>query len=203
MYDASLYFADKARDSSRILEQLSLEPHEYLLVTVHRAENIDNAARLQNICDALAQVSALVPVIWPVHPRTRHALCRLGLAENLPNQMKLTKPMGYLDMVMLEMNAGAIATDSGGLQKEAYFHRVPCVTLRDETEWVELLELGWNRLASPVNVPTITAALTGALSGVPGVVLQPYGSGDSARRIVETLLAKGSESNQRAELSIT
>jgi UDP-GlcNAc3NAcA epimerase len=203
MYDASLHFADKARERSRILEQLSLGPHEYLMMTVHRAENTDDPVRLQNICDALAEASEFLPVVWPVHPRTRHALARLGLAGSLPKQMKLISPVGYLDMVMLEMNARVIATDSGGVQKEAYFYGVPCVTLRDETEWVELLELGWNRLACPTSVRAITTAITDALSGVPRAGSDPYGNGDSARRIVETLITKGRESRKRAELSIT
>ena len=203
MYDASLYFADKARENSRILEQLSLEPREYLLMTVHRAENTDDSSRLQNICEALAYVSTLVPVVWPVHPRTRCALRRQGLEEKLPKQMRLIKPVGYLDMVMLEMNARVIATDSGGVQKEAYFYRVPCVTLRDETEWIELLELGWNRLACPASVSTIIATISEALSGVHGAPAQLYGNGDSARRIVETLLTTSDASSQHAEFSIT
>jgi UDP-GlcNAc3NAcA epimerase len=188
MYDASLHFSGKARETSKILEQLSLLAQQYLLVTVHRAENTDDAGRMRNICGALAELSSGLPVIWPVHPRSRQILEKLDLLGNLPNEVRLIKPVGYLDMVMLEMNARVIATDSGGVQKEAYFYRVPCVTLREETEWIELVDLGWNRLAPPTTISGIRAAVTDAIGRTRGAAAQPYGSGDSARRIVDALM---------------
>jgi UDP-GlcNAc3NAcA epimerase len=188
MYDASLHFSGKARETSKILEQLSLLAQQYLLVTVHRAENTDDAGRMRNICGALAELSSGLPVIWPVHPRSRQILEKLDLLGNLSNEVRLIKPVGYLDMVMLEMNARVIATDSGGVQKEAYFYRVPCVTLREETEWIELVDLGWNRLAPPTTISGIRAAVTDAIGRPRGAAAQPYGSGDSARRIVDALM---------------
>ena len=189
MYDASLHFAGKAQETSRILERWSLAAQQYLLVTVHRAENTDDAEKMRNICCALAELSAGLPVIWPVHPRSRQILEKLDLIGNLPHEVRVIKPVGYLDMVMLEMNARVIATDSGGVQKEAYFYRVPCVTLREETEWIELVDLGWNRLAPPTTISGVRSAVTEAIGHPQGAVAQPYGTGDSARRIVETLMA--------------
>ncbi len=115
-----------------------------MLATVHRAENTDRSDRLVSIMEGLGRVAATLPVVIPLHPRTR-AACRDARVD--PSAMGLTviEPVGYLDMVVLERNARVIATDSGGVQKEAYFHGVPCVTLRDETEWVELIDEGRER----------------------------------------------------------
>jgi UDP-N-acetylglucosamine 2-epimerase len=143
MADAQAFAAKQARRRSEVLLTLGLQPREYLLSTVHRAENTDNAARLLAILTALARLDE--PVILPIHPRTRAALDRCGFTTG-PN-IRLIDPVGYLDMVQLEQSARLILTDSGGIQKEAYWLGVPCVTLRDETEWVETVALGWNVLA--------------------------------------------------------
>ena len=120
-----------------------------MLATIHRAENTDHPQRLGAIVDALIATAKTLPVVWPVHPRTRAVLQQAGRLDQLAQSVRLTDPVGYLDMVQLEKYAAVIATDSGGVQKEAFFHQVPCVTLRDETEWVELVDAGWNRLADP------------------------------------------------------
>lgn len=188
MYDAALFYARRAEQQSRILDRLELAPKSYLLATVHRAENTDRPECLRVIFQALARVSAAVPVVLPLHPRTKRILAQEGLLAEVPAAVRIIDPVGYLDMVMLERQARAIATDSGGVQKEAFFHRVPCVTLRTETEWVELVELGWNRLAPPTDAATLAEAVHAAL-GSTGVEAQPFGDGHAAERIAARLAA--------------
>lgn len=128
MYDAALHFGQKADKESVILGRLGLLSKEYVLATVHREENTDDPQRLAAIVEGLA--ASELPVVLPLHPRTRSRLASWNLT--VPSRIRVVEPVGYLDMVMLEKNALLIATDSGGLQKEAFFHRVPCVTLRNE-----------------------------------------------------------------------
>lgn len=187
MFDAALYFGDRADETSQILKQLNLAPGSYVLATVHRAENTDNLARLQAIFDGLARVSKEIPVVLPLHPRTRKALDRAGMLAQVGEQIKLIDPVGYIDMVALEKNARLIATDSGGVQKEAYFYGVPCVTLRDETEWVELVEAGWNVLAPPVSPSAVAQAVLNNLNNQ-GVAIEAYGNGQAAQLIVAKLI---------------
>jgi UDP-N-acetylglucosamine 2-epimerase len=147
MYDAVLQFAELARQKSTILGALELQSKQYLLATVHRPYNTDEPENLRNILQAFADLDE--PVIFPVHPRTRKKISELGL-DNLKskiNNPKFIDPVGYLDMLTLQQNARLILTDSGGVQKEAFFFAVPCITLRPETEWVETVETGWNTLA--------------------------------------------------------
>lgn len=191
MYDAALYYGAKADRTSRILDQLRLERGGYVLATVHRAENTDDTARLQVIFEGLIQASEQLPIVLPLHPRTRQALVRENLFDRVVRRIRVIDPVGYLDMVMLEKNARLIATDSGGVQKEAFFYRVPCVTLRDETEWVELVELGWNRVVRPIDPGEICDAICGSTvqSAVPDAM--PYGDGKAAERIVSELVSGG------------
>lgn len=142
MYDTTLYAAERAAGRSRILETLALKPQGYAVATLHRAENTDVPARLRSVLAWLEAQAAQTPVVMPLHPRTRRVLDSVGA----PRGVRIVEPLGYLDMTRLVASACAVYTDSGGLQKEAYFHRVPCVTMRDETEWVETIEAGWNRL---------------------------------------------------------
>lgn len=184
MYDAALFYASKAEHTSTIIEGLGLKRGHYVLATVHRQENTDNEARLQAIISALNELSRDRTVVLPLHPRTRKLI---GTTSNqvFNDDLKVIEPVGYLDMVMLERGAAAIATDSGGVQKEAFFHDVPCVTLRDETEWVELVELGWNRLAPPGQAD-IAASIRGAIGRL-GNSGRPYGNGDAAQLVVRKL----------------
>src|SRR5690606_5783961 len=147
----ALFYGDKAEAQSGVLEKYRLVPGGYALATVHRQENTEDPVRLRAIFDGLTTVATELPVVFPVHPRTRQRIDDLA-CTHVSDGVRLIPPVGYLDMVMLERGAAVIATDSGGVQKEAYFHGVPCVTLRDETEWIELVERGWNRLASPGDV---------------------------------------------------
>ncbi|HWQ41207.1 MAG TPA: UDP-N-acetylglucosamine 2-epimerase (non-hydrolyzing) [Desulfosporosinus sp.] len=143
MLDAFLYNLELAKEKSNILQTLGMTPKSFILCTIHRAENTDDPARLTQILKAVARIS--LPVVLPLHPRTRKIVQQLGL-NSLLEKVKVIEPVGYLDMITLEAHAAKLVTDSGGVQKEAYFAGVPCITMRDETEWVETVEVGWNRL---------------------------------------------------------
>ena len=168
-----------------MLQRLDLEPGTYILATIHRVENTDDLQRLGTIMTALEQVAQELPVVMPLHPRTRQALMRLGRPPESFTALRLVAPVGYLDMLQLEQHAQRIVTDSGGVQKEAYFFRVPCVTLRTETEWVELVQSGWNQLVPPLSVEAVVQALTTPI--VPGEDLSLYGDGAASQRIARLL----------------
>jgi len=142
MYDAVLQSIEGVDTASRILASLDLRPGSYLLATVHRPANTDDQQNLASILRALASTDEVV--VFPAHPRASQAMERLGL--EVSSNVRLLEPVSYLDMLALEKNARLILTDSGGVQKEAYFFGVPCLTLREETEWVETTEAGWNLL---------------------------------------------------------
>lgn len=185
MYDAALYYGARAEQKSDVLKRLGLWPKGYILVTVHRAENTDEPERLKAILEALAEVHREVPVVFPVHPRTRKRAEAYGLEDYLGRVLAI-EPVGYLDMVMLEKNARLIATDSGGVQKEAFFYRVPCITLREETEWVELVELGWNQLIASLEAHSIAQTVLHCAHMI-GEEADLYGNGQAAQRIVNVL----------------
>lgn len=188
MYDVALHHGSRVDASGGILAKLGLAPSSYVLATVHRAENTDHPQRLAVIVDALKVTAQTLPVVWPLHPRTRAFLQHAGRLDALAQCVHLINPVGYLDMVQLEKNAALIATDSGGVQKEAFFYQVPCVTLRDETEWVELVEAGWNKLSPPESAGTLTKTINAAL-GSSGQDVKPYGNGDAAKKIAARLIA--------------
>lgn len=189
MYDVALKHGSKVKAEERVLKRLGITPKDYILATVHRAENTDHPSRLRVIVEALQRVAQSLPVIWPLHPRTRQILEKNGYLPMAVANLHLIESIGYLDMVQLEKYASVITTDSGGVQKEAFFHGVPCVTLRDETEWVELVEAGWNRLAPPVNQKQVTINIFGAF-GKLGGKRQFYGEGNASNKINATLEAE-------------
>ena len=162
------------------LGRSGVTPGHYLLLTLHRAENTDDPTRLCRILSTIAGASE--PVIFPVHPRTRHALAGLGLPET--GAIRMVEPLGYADMLSLQRRARLVVTDSGGLQKEAYWLGVPCVTLRDETEWVETVDAGWNQLvgSDPVRIRQALNEWTPSASR-PDL----YGDGSSAERIADLI----------------
>jgi UDP-GlcNAc3NAcA epimerase len=180
MFDAVRMFSEVAARQSRILDDLALKSKGYVLVTVHRKENTDDPVRLKSIVDGLNQCES--PVVLPLHPRTQKRLIELG--GHLNPGIRVIKPVGYLDMQWLEHNARVIATDSGGVQKEAYFHGGPCLTLRDETEWVELIESGFNRLVGADAAKIAAGLRQGALPGVPCLI---FGAGEAAGAIAGVL----------------
>jgi len=181
MADVLLDVAARVRETSAVLTRLGLEEGGYALATVHRAENTDAPERLQAIVDALASLP--FPVVFPVHPRTRGALARLPRAPGA--RLRRIDPVGYGDMVRLLADARVTLTDSGGLQKEAYWLGVPCVTLRDETEWVETVASGWNRLVG-ADRDRIVAAASAAARPVERPLLYG-GDGAAAARVVARL----------------
>jgi len=159
----------------------------YALATIHRAENTDSEDRLRAIFEGLIELSTTIDVVLPLHPRTRKALAAIGLLDSANRSLALLDPLGYMQMLALESCADVIVTDSGGVQKEAYFQRKPCVTLRDETEWVELVETGWNRLCSPTSAGGIAKACRAAIR-TRGQDVELYGGGNASEAIV-TLMA--------------
>jgi len=190
MYDAALHYGEKAARVSKVLRNLALGDQDYVLATIHRAENTDDPRRLHAIFDALHRLSNDIAVVVPVHPRTRKALASSGWLAG--RKLRLIDPVGYLDMAMLEKHARLIATDSGGVQKEAFFYRVPCATLRTETEWEELVESGWNRLVPPFTAVGIYRTLHRMLTSFrrPRAAPGLYGTGDAARRIAHALRSR-------------
>lgn len=193
MLDSSLHFAAIAVQRSDVLQRLGIATDEYMLATIHRDFNTDDPNRLLAICSALQECSGSndLPVIMPVHPRTRERILRLeseghSLTGNNA-QLRLIPPVGYLDMIELERNARLILTDSGGVQKEAYFFKKPCVVLRPETEWVELVEHGQASLvdADPQRIQEAVGAFL--KHGIPSC--EPlYGDGHAAETIVRCLI---------------
>jgi UDP-GlcNAc3NAcA epimerase len=172
MHDAMLHAMVRARTSSRVLDELGLKFGEFVLATVHRAENTDNAARLAAVFAALKREAAARAVVLPLHPRTRQALECTSIDTGA---IRIINPVGYMDMAHLLESCALVMTDSGGLQKEAYFARRPCVTLRDETEWVETIEHGWNRLWTSPEWKT------------PRSEIADYGKGDAAERVLAAI----------------
>ena len=182
MADVSLAFRDIAEERSEILADLDLEPGSYLVVTAHRAGNVDDPERLGRLVDLLAGLPE--PVVFPAHPRTRLRIDQAGLGDRL-GSVRLIAPLGYLDFLKLARHARAVLTDSGGVQKEAYLLGVPCVTLRDTTEWVETVETGWNVLVDLDR----DAALAALERKPPAERPELYGGGHAAERLCEALAA--------------
>ena len=182
MYDAILWARDVAESESSVVDELGLTDGEFVLATVHRQRNTDDPARLRSIVEGLD--AAPQEIVLPLHPRTENRLREHDLWDEADEAVTLIDPVGYLDFVRLLEGAERVATDSGGVQKEAFFLDTPCVTLREETEWVETVDAGWNVLVG-ANANDIRWALT-ELSP-PEDKPEPYGSGDAAERIAEVL----------------
>lgn len=173
MFDAVLHLRRHGLSRSSIMQRLGLDDGGYVLMTLHRAENTEDRANLQELLDYATSLAGARTIVFPVHPRTRQTMDRLGITCT---GMRQISPVGYLDMHRLLAGTHMVLTDSGGVQKEAYFHRVPCVTLREETEWIETVEAGWNRLW---RVPDYA----------PRRDITDYGKGDAAVRIVHEMKA--------------
>jgi len=186
MYDAALTFGKMADEKSKIMASLGLQPKKFHLCTIHRAENTDNPERLTQIVLALVEIATSdCPVVLPLHPRTKVYLHNYNLLATIASNpsLRLIEPVDYLDMIMLEKNAATILTDSGGIQKEAYFFRTPCITLRTETEWTETIHAGWNQLAG-----FQTEKIVECMTGNPAKsAIKAYGDGHAASKIVQAI----------------
>lgn len=182
MYDAILYVREQANEISSIYDELDLVSDEYILATVHRASNTNNAERLADIIEGLATAS--VPVVFPIHPRTEVALKDYGLWETACDQLTIIDPVGYIDFVRLLEGAILVATDSGGVQKEAFYLDTKCITLRSETEWVETVDCGWNTL-----VGADSERIRQMLARVEPIPPKPqlYGDGQAAKKVLDVI----------------
>ena len=184
MYDAALYYSKKISGHDAILGKLGIKNEKYVLATIHRAENVDDKIKLSAILDGFGKSG--LDIILPLHPRTRKKIDEFQLV--LPHNIRVIDPVGYLDMVVLQKNAFAIVTDSGGVQKEAYFHKIHCITTREETEWIELVKCGANRLTG-ANSGLIADSLT-KIQQLSNDVFknQFYGDGNSGEKLIMEIL---------------
>jgi UDP-GlcNAc3NAcA epimerase len=180
MYDAAMYYKPNAQSPN------SLIPDDFILTTLHRAENTDNLDRLNDILNALSEISTEVPVVMPLHPRTRNIIQKQGMNKNNKGII-ITDPVGYLQMIYLLEKCRMVMTDSGGLQKEAYFFEKPCITLRDETEWTELTRAGINILsgADSLKIKQAFDHFKNRLTQFPAGL---YGDGKASEMIAQMLL---------------
>jgi UDP-GlcNAc3NAcA epimerase len=183
MEDAALFYAQEAQEKSTILSKLQLHNQKFILATIHRAENTDHAANLRNIVDALNEINKQVKVIVPLHPRTKKILAEQYIQTNFT----VIDPVGYFDMIMLLQSCNLVITDSGGLQKEAFFFRKFCITTREQTEWVELVENGYNTIAATDKNNIIQSAQQLLLKDFP-VAKNLYGNGQACANICQALL---------------
>jgi len=182
MYDSILNHGPRARESSKILDKLKINNEKYYLATIHRAENTDNESRLRSIIESFSKIDAIV--IMPLHPRTKKLMNEYSL--NPANNIKIIDPVGYLDILRLMQQSSAVLTDSGGVQKETYYLKVPCITLRGETEWTETVEAGWNKIVD-VDPIKILDAVNTSDSVKEKSHPKLYGDGDTAIKIVDVL----------------
>jgi UDP-N-acetylglucosamine 2-epimerase len=180
MADGLFFFLKAAEEKSTILTQLGLNRKQFGLVTLHRGGNVDDREKLSDIIKGLKEIN--FPLIFPVHPRTRKMLEQFNLT--LPENIRAIEPLGYLDMLIMELNAECILTDSGGIQKEAYLVGTRCITLRDETEWVETISAGWNCLTG-----ADSSKITARFNDFKPQGSRPdiYGDGHAADKIIEIL----------------
>ncbi len=190
MLDMAKWVTNRSSESDSLIKTLELEKGAYALATVHRAENTDSPEKLRSIISGLSRISeSLMPVVLPLHPRTKKYLSEFSIELPDNNRFKIVDPLGYLEFSELISGAQIILTDSGGLQKEAFFHSVPCVTLRDETEWGELVECGANLLVDALDEDSIFE-VAGEMKEKPVPELPLYGSGNTADLILRCLSEK-------------
>jgi UDP-N-acetylglucosamine 2-epimerase len=185
MLETYQYYKDKAEKSSKILKVLGLKPKKYFLCTIHRVSNTDNKNNLKNILVGLSESKK--QIILPIHPRTKKIIEQnQDIKDLIGGNINIIDPIGYFDMIMLEKNARKIITDSGGVQKEAYFNKVPCITLRENTEWVETIHNGVNILAGIVP-ENITEAINNFLPDEKRFTTNLFGDGQTSAKIIKII----------------
>lgn len=182
MEDAALYYAERAKERSAIIQKLGLEGKQFILTTIHRAENTDVATNLENIIDSLNELAKTHPVIVPLHPRTKKIIIDKGYQTNFT----IIDPVGYFDMIMLLQSCSLVITDSGGLQKESFFFNKLCITTREQTEWVELVDNGYNFIAG-TNKQKIVSLATQKINSPFPAKLNLYGNGSACYNICRSL----------------
>ena len=180
MYDAINLFKERAKEVSTITQKLDLAPNSYILSTIHRAENTNSIERLTSIIKALSESGK--KIILPLHPRTKKFINEYNL--NVGDNIKIIDPVGYLEMISLQENACKIVTDSGGVQKEAYFLKKPCITMRDETEWIETVQNGWNIIVGSDSSKILDAIENFNPTGTPA---SAFGNGDTSSIITDII----------------
>jgi UDP-GlcNAc3NAcA epimerase len=181
MQDSAIFYANKSEEKSTIINKLKLK-EDFILCTIHRQENTDNIEAMRNIINSLINISKSIRVLCPLHPRTKKIISEL----NITPQFEIIDPVGYFDMLELLKNCTLVVTDSGGLQKEAYFFKKQCVTLREETEWVELVENGFNKLVGS-DSELIEKEVTNSLNSQVQFGIELYGGGNASTTIANFL----------------
>jgi UDP-GlcNAc3NAcA epimerase len=183
MYDAALYYEKLSDQKSTIMDDLKIHDEKYIVCTIHRQENTDNKASLSSIVDALNTLNQTIKVIIPLHPRTRHII----KTQSIKTNFHTIDPVGYFDMIQLIRHSHLVMTDSGGLQKEAYFYGKYCITVRDQTEWTELVENGYNFLTGANKEKIISVCMTLMKQKPIDFSLQLYGDGKASLKITDVL----------------
>jgi len=184
MQDAALFYSNFSAEKSKIIGEMALSGKDFILCTIHRAENTDNLDRLTSIIEALNEISLQIPIVLPLHPRTKKIIASSQIKLNF----NTIDPVGYFDMLELIKNAKLVMTDSGGLQKEAYFFSKPCITLRDETEWVELVSGGYNVIVGADKMKIVESVKT-SITDIYDYSNNLYGNGQAAAAIVKMLMS--------------
>ncbi|MCE5286400.1 MAG: UDP-N-acetyl glucosamine 2-epimerase [Pelosinus sp.] len=190
MYDAALMFSEIAKEKSGILEELNLKSKQYVLATIHRPQNTDDAKVLLEIINGLDKISEKTTVVFPMHPRVQKAINQYfgtDFLNTIKRNIIIINPVSYFDMLILEKNAGVIITDSGGVQHEAAFYKIPCVTVLDKTPWIESVENGWNRLCGTSCEEIYNSYVIAKNSNPIWKGLSCYGYGDAAKRFVKVV----------------
>ncbi len=182
MYDVVKYFGNMLPIPNSRLPNFP----KYILATLHRQENTDDPELLKKILESLDAIAQAIPVVLPLHPRTRKIIEENEWGEVF-NHVTVIQPVGYLEMLQLERSASVIVTDSGGVQKEAFFHKVPCVTIRGETEWTELIDSGWNQLVNPKDTEMLAEEVLSAMDKL-GKHVEPYGNGTASQTIAQAMV---------------
>ncbi len=175
---------EKKGNTKEVLKQFGVVAKQYCLATIHRAENTNDVSALREILSAMAHIASKIPVVLPLHPRTKAIIERENIA--LPSGVSIIAPLGYADMILLQKNASVVCTDSGGMQKEAFLLQTPCITMREQTEWIETLHDGWNVLTG-ASASAIIAAYNNAQILEPDTQKQPFGDGFAGEKITQAI----------------